>query len=111
MRRKKVLTGPIATAGLLAGFTFGLAALSADREVSCTAYGANQAIEEQPSSYGDFVILDHSDRERDPCRDDDLWHYGDLNGIDGVLFGDCVISWVEGGRTPASEVGVPCESP
>ena len=43
---------------------------------------------------------------RDPCGDNDLAHYALDDDIDGVLFDDCLISWVGGGRSPASIVGI-----
>jgi hypothetical protein len=47
---------------------------------------------------------------RRACAGDDLWHYldSDLARVDGVLFDDCIVSWVDGGRASAGEAGIDC---
>ncbi|MCP3991718.1 MAG: hypothetical protein GY724_21780 [Actinomycetia bacterium] len=112
MNRKAVLVGLIGAVGLLLGVAFGIAVTWGPSEEFCAAYAVALPLDEHPVTYGELVILDHSYRERDPCRGHDLWHYMDqhLDGVDGVLFEDCTISWVAGGRTSAEDAGVPCQS-
>ena len=87
-------------------FTF---ALSEPADVFCNAYGIAASPAEWVRHDG-LIIIDHSWRQRDPCGDDDLWHYGDLGPVDGVLFDDCQVSWVGGGRSKAEDVGIACSS-
>lgn len=106
--RVKVLAAGLTAVGAVVagGLTY---QLSEPADVFCNAYGIGAGLEDRVR-HGDLVIIDHSWRTRDPCGDDDLWHYGELPGVDGVLFDDCRISWVGGGRTDADDVGLPCPS-
>jgi len=62
-------------------------------------------------SYGEISLLvGEPISNREPCNGDDLWHYSseDLVGVDGVLFENCEISWVGGGRSTAAAEGIDC---
>lgn len=112
VNRKTVVVLGVGGLGLLLGVGTGLAMTWGPGEEFCEAYAVALPLDERPVTFDELVILDHSYRERDPCRGDDLWHYMDshLDGVDGVLFDDCVISWVDGGRTSAEDAGFPCPS-
>ncbi|MEM9655152.1 MAG: hypothetical protein AAGA65_23880 [Actinomycetota bacterium] len=80
-------------------------------EAACNAYAVGiPIVDDERVRVGDYIIRDHSYRDRDPCNGEDLWHYDprSLSGIDGVLFSDCEISWVSGGRSSADDIGLPC---
>jgi len=65
----------------------------------------------RPVSHGDVTLLvGEPIGRRVPCNGDDLWHYRaeDLAGVDGVLFDNCEISWVGGGRSTAAAEGIDC---
>ncbi len=84
---------------------------TANRETEfCAAYG--NIVQGQVATFGEVTLLTGEPAShRDPCDGDDLWHYmtGDLDGVDGVLFDDCVISWVGGGRSTVAAESIPCE--
>lgn len=65
----------------------------------------------EPVQVGQWTLyVDEPAERRDPCQGDDLWHYldEDLAAVDGVLFDDCVLSWVDGDRTSAANAGIDC---
>jgi hypothetical protein len=68
-------------------------------------------VSSEPERLDEWTLyVDEPAERRDPCQGDDLWHYvdEDLAEVDGVLFDDCVVSWVDGGRTPAADAGIDC---
>ena len=79
------------------------------QEEFCEAYGVlagNDVVTVDDIS----LLIGEPIYRRDPCNGDDLWHYfdEDLVGIDGVMFDNCEISWVGGGRSAAAAEGIDC---
>lgn len=74
----------------------------------CKTYG--NIIDSAPEQVGGYVlIVDQPASTRDPCRGYDLFHFTDLpEAVDGIMFDDCIISWVAGGRAPAQDLGIDC---
>ena len=83
---------------------------AAPRAYFCEAWG--EVPSGQTVTNGEITLLGPDPvSHRDPCNgSDDLWHYfdGDLEDVDGVLFDNCEISWVGGGRSTAAAAGFEC---
>lgn len=105
-KRVVLLAGIIGV--LAAGF---LVALTRDGQTEEFCNASARIVTTDPMQVGEWTLyVDEPAGARDPCQGDDLWHYQDedLAVVDGVLFDDCVLSWVDGGRTTAAEEGIKC---
>lgn len=73
----------------------------------CKAWGA--IVDEPPVELAGYTLyVNQPVSNREPCLRRRPPHYGPLDGIDGVLFTDCVISWTAGGRDDAADLGIAC---
>jgi hypothetical protein len=108
-------------AALIAGgvAVVGVANIPDDEPDRFCAYGG--MILGPPMEFGDLTLwTDIPVNRRRPAGCEDQWIRLDrepdlflfteeeLSEVDGVMFQDCQISWVDGGRSHADDVGVPC---
>lgn len=97
----------LVSALLAAGLTWAVS--EQPREEFCEAWGIISG--RQVISIDEISLLSGEPiSAREPCMGDDLWHFAadDLKGVDGVLFDNCEISWVGGGRSTAAAEGIDC---
>jgi len=103
-----------------AGAAVGLASIPDDEPDRFCAYG-EFLFGKSPQEFGDLTLwADVPVEFRRPAGCEELWvrldkepdlylfSESELSKVDGVMFEDCQISWVDGGRSRADDVGVPC---
>ncbi len=93
-------------------YAVGSGALPSQQDAQFCTLSGYLGLTDMVEEYDDVILADRVPASiRESCRGYDLHHFsaGELAMVDGIMFDDCVISWTAGGRSKASDLGIPCD--